>query len=87
VQGDQLLAAGDDVSGLVAEKAGPLDGFLQFFLVGSGKRSRIGILGKKGRGDLIDHHVGTLSRQNGGDEELKRILVIQGTVGIGIQLG
>src|SRR5262249_55731733 len=71
---------------LVAEKARRLDQSLQFLAVGVGEGSGIGIAGEQGRGDQIHPHIGTLGRQDGGNEELQRVGVDKGTMSVGVEV-
>jgi hypothetical protein len=45
------------------------------------------VFGKEGRRHQVDADVGALRRQDGGDQQLQRIFVLQGALSVGIELG
>lgn len=84
---DELLATGLYVAGLVAEEAGGLDEALEFGEVGVGVVLGGEIAGEEGGRDEVDADIGALRGKDGGDEKLERVLVIEGAVGVGVELG
>ena len=91
---DLAVIPGDDVGskcqqavGLGTEEPGRSDDFLDRRTIGGGEGVRIGKGGEKRWGDRIDSPIGGLRRQYGDDEELKRVVEIELTTGVGIGLG
>src|SRR5947208_1733583 len=83
---DQRLRHPDDGFGLVAEEPRAVDLLLQDLRVGAGVVLRRAILREQRRGDQVDPRVGGLRRQDGGDQQLERALVVQRAGGVGIGL-
>src|SRR4051794_23958853 len=81
------LAGGDDVLGLVAEEAGGLDVVFQFLGLGIGEGVGVGIAGKQGGGDHVDTHISALGGEDGRNQQLQGILVIEFAMSVGIELG
>jgi hypothetical protein len=77
----------DQRIGLVAEEPGGPDQLLQLRPVGA----RVGRGGRVAReelrGDLVDPLVGALGREDRGDGQLQRSLVVQLAVRVGVRLG
>ena len=75
--GDQLPRHQHKVFGLVVEQAAGLDIRFDLFRFGLGQSRRVGI-GREKRGrNHVDFHIRTLSGENHGDEQLKRIGKVQ----------
>ena len=83
----QLFAEANDVPRLVAEKTGGMDHLLQFARVGRGKGPRIRIAPEQSGRHQVHPLIGTLGRENGSDQKLERIGIVQSTVGLGISRG
>ncbi len=67
----------DEVLGLRTEEPRRTDELLDVLGVGGGERLRVGI-GREERGrDQVDPHVGALRRQDGGHQQLERVLEVQ----------
>jgi hypothetical protein len=91
--GDAAAVFFDDVGrrfadgfGLVAEEAGGLYELFDVFLGGFGEGLGRGVLFEEGGGDEVDADVGALGGEDGGDEELEGIFVVEGTLGVGVVL-
>ena len=79
--GDSPATVADGL-GFVAEEAGRTNQV--FEISGAGEISGGPVFGEEGRGDFVDAFIGALGAEDGGDEELERIGVVQGAFGIGI---
>ena len=73
----QPVTTGDDVSRLAVIKAAGMNALLQFFQIRPRKSLCIRIFLKQSRRDQINPRIGTLGRQDGGDEQLQRIFMMQ----------
>ena len=81
---DQGGGAAADGFGLGAEEAGGADEVLQHGQGNFGKVPGRPAAGKEGGGDLIDPCIGALGGEDGGDEELERVGMIQLAMGGGV---
>ena len=82
---DKTLAAVADGPCLVAEEAGAANHGLEFGGRRAGEIDRAAVALKQRRGDEIDAFVRALCAENGGDEQLERVVVVQGTARVGIR--
>jgi hypothetical protein len=73
--------------GLGVKKPGRTNQFLKLSLISGREIDRLRIPDEQCRSDLIDLLVRALGRKNGGHQQLKRVGVIELTLGVGIQLG
>ena len=80
----QRSAAGFDVFRLVAEKAGGLDRRFDLRQRRFGKTSSGAIFFEQLRGDQVYALVRALRREDGGDEQLQRIFMVQLAMRVGI---
>lgn len=76
---EKALATTSEGTGLVAEEAGTANQGLQFRGSSGSKVGGAAVATEKGGGDEVHAGVGALRAENGGDEKLKRIVVMQGT--------
>ncbi len=74
-----------DGFGFAAEKTGGLDDFFDVSLRSGGQGLDGGIFFEEDRGDHVDAHIGALGGEDGGDEQLERVLMVQGAVGRGVE--
>ena len=81
---DKHLAAANDALGLVSVEACRANRLLQLRRIGVGEILRGAVLLEQVFRDLIDPLVGALGREDGGDQELKGVLVIERDAGIGV---
>jgi len=75
---DKAARGIDDVFRLHAIEAARLDDLLDIRLIGKGKRLRIGVAGEERRGREVYPCVRALRRENDRDQQLERILVVEG---------
>ena len=68
------------------EKAGGADQFRKFGWIRRRQAASIRIAAKQLRRHLVDPSVGTLRREDRRDQQLERVLVNQGALGLGIEL-
>ena len=73
-----------DGFGFVAEETGGFDAFLQLSGRRGGELGRRPVFGEEGGRDLIDAFVGALGAEDGGDEELERVGVVEFAVHVGV---
>ena len=78
----QGAAAIADGIGFVAEETGGVDEGFEFCRYGVGEIVDGFVPGEEGRGDLVDSFVGALGAEDGGDEELERILMAEGATNV-----
>lgn len=71
-------------AGLIAEKAGAANHGLEFRRRCGSKVRGTAVTLKQGGCDEIDAFIGALRAQDGSDEKLKRVMVVQGTTRAGI---
>src|SRR5262249_26388730 len=83
---DNRPATGADVARLGTEETGRLDVPLQLTQAGRGEVMYRREALEEGRRDEVDTLVGTLRRQDGGDQELQRRLVLQRARRVRIEL-
>ena len=69
---------------LGSEKTGGLYNVLKLVLGDGGVVLRSAAAGKETAGDLVDPHIGALSRKDGGHEQFERVGEFQFAVGVGI---
>jgi len=77
-------ATGTDGFGFVAEKASGFDEVFKFARWCFGKIGGGPVLGEEGGGDFVDADVGALGAENGGDEELERVFVVEFAADVGV---
>ena len=77
-------ATGADRFGFVMEEAGRFDQVFQLTGRGGGEVGSRPVFGKQGRGDFVHTDVSALGAEDGGDEKLQGICVIQLTANVGI---
>lgn len=73
---------GADVLGFIPKKASASNQSLKFHNIRGGILGGRPILGEQGRSDEVNPLVGTLSRENGGNQQFQRIAVLQSTNGV-----
>jgi hypothetical protein len=72
---------------LLAEEPRGADERLQLLRVGAREVLRRAEAREKLRGDTVDHGVGALGGEDGGDEQLEGVAVAQGNAGLRVALG
>ncbi len=75
---ENLLAADHDTATLGSKEAGRLDQGFELHAIGLGERADVGKSAEKIRRDFVDPLIRTLSREDGGDRQLKRALMHKG---------
>jgi len=83
----QGLGTSDDILSLVAIEAGGFDDRFEVGEISLGHRFRIGVLFEQAGRDLVYRFIGALGRENGGDQQLKRVGVDKSAVGMGVEFG
>lgn len=59
-----------------------MDVLFQRFLTGQSEVPRASILPKESRSDFVHAFIGALRRKNGGDQQLKQVLVLECALGM-----
>ncbi len=84
---DQGLGHANEAPGLVGVEPGRAHDLLQVGELGPGQRLRRRVAGEQRGRDHVDPDVGRLGGEDGGGQELERVVVVQLTDGVGVLVG